>query len=179
MESFSRDGLQLAYEVYGDPSDRPFLLLHGLGADHAMWKPQIERYPGDGYYLIAPDVRGHGGSESVPQFTIDDCAADLAELLLERDVPSAAVCGVSMGGVIAQQLAIDYPDLVRAFVLADTFSSVRSPVARLNARAGEIGLSLLPGLLQWKSWSRTSTRPSRRNFRSTSAPCCFGPIPPN
>lgn len=150
MESFSRDGLQLAYEVSGDPSDRPVLLIHGLGADHGMWQPQIERYPEEGYSLIVPDVRGHGESESASQFTIEDCAADLAELLTERDVPNAAVCGVSMGGVIAQQLAIDYPDLVRVLVLADTFSSVRGPVARLNARAGEIGLSLLPGLLQWK-----------------------------
>lgn len=48
MKSYTRDGVDLAYEIAGDPADDPVLLLHGLGADHDKWKPQIERYPQDG-----------------------------------------------------------------------------------------------------------------------------------
>lgn len=155
----------MVYDVYGDPSDSRLLLIHGLGADHAMWKPQIDRYPEKGYYLIVPDIRGHGESDLAPQFTIEDCAADISDLLAEIEVQNAAVCGVSMGEVIAQQFAIDYPDLVRVLILADTFSNVHGPVARLNARAGEIGLSLLPGLLQWKIVESHFDAPEQEELR--------------
>lgn len=150
MRSFTHGGDELAYTVYGDRNDRPLLLVHGLGADHAMWRPQCAHFPDEGYFLIVPDVRGHGESERGEGFTIDAATADLVALLDEVGVEGASVCGVSMGGVLGQRFAIDHPDLVDALVLSDTFSGVHGPVARLNARAGEVGLSLLPGLLQWK-----------------------------
>lgn len=150
MRSFTHGDVELAYTVYGNPSDRPLLLVHGLGADHAMWRPQCTRYPDEGYFLIVPDIRGHGESDCDERFTMDDAAADLAALLGEVGVEGVTVCGVSMGGVLAQRLAIDHPNLVDALVLSDTFSGVHGAVARLNARAAEVGLSLLPELLQWK-----------------------------
>lgn len=150
MRSFRHEDVELAYAVHGNPNDRPLVLVHGLGADHAMWRPQCNRYPDEGYFLIVPDVRGHGASECAERFAIDDAAADLGALLGEVNVERAAVCGVSMGGVLAQRLAIDHSDRVDALVLSDTFSGVHGAIARLNARAGELGLSVLPGLLQWK-----------------------------
>lgn len=150
MQYFAQDGLRLAYEVYWEGGDEPLVLLHGLGADHAMWAPQVDRYSDAGYTLLVPDVRGHGESDGPATFSIDDCASDLAALLSERGLSSVSVCGVSMGGLIAQRFAIDHPEMVRALVLADTFSGIHGPIAQLNARAGEIGLSLLPGVLQWK-----------------------------
>lgn len=150
MNSVTRDGITLAYDTYGQPSDSPVLLLHGLGADHEMWAPQIERYPREELFLIAPDMRGHGESDEVAEFRIEDCADDVADLLDDLGLERVAVIGVSMGGLIAQQLAITHPDRVSTLILADTFSGVRGPLARLNARAAEIGLSLLPGMWQWK-----------------------------
>lgn len=165
MRSFTNGDVELAYAVYGDPSDRPLLLVHGLGADHAMWRPQCNRYPDEGYFLIVPDVRGHGESDCGERFAIDDAAADLEALLGEVGVERATVCGVSMGGVLAQRLAIDRPDLVDALVLSDTFSGVHGAVARLNARAGEVGLSLLPGLLQWKIVESHFNAPEHEQLR--------------
>ncbi len=165
MRSFTHGDIELAYDVYGDPNDRPLLLVHGLGADHTMWQPQCDRYPDEGHFLVVPDVRGHGESDSGERFAIDDAAADLAALLDEIGVERTTVCGVSMGGVIAQRVAIDYPDLVEALVLSDTFSGVHGTVARLNARAGEIGLSLLPELLQWKIVESHFNAPEHEQLR--------------
>jgi pimeloyl-ACP methyl ester carboxylesterase len=101
-------------------------------------------------YLIVPDLRGHGESDSPPEFTIQDSAADIAARLREKEEPNPAVCGVCLGGVVAQRLVLDHPDMVRCHILANTFSSVHGPIASLNARAGEIGLSvLLPGPNKW------------------------------
>lgn len=165
MRTFTRGGVELAYAIYGNPSDQPLLLVHGLGADHAMWRPQCNRYPDEGYFLIVPDVRGHGESDRGEGFTIDDAAADLVALLDEVEVERATVCGVSMGGVLAQRFAIDHPELVDALVLSDTFSGVHGTVARLNARAGEVGLSLLPGLFQWKIIESHFNAPEHERLR--------------
>jgi 3-oxoadipate enol-lactonase len=115
-----------------------------------MWAPQIRRYPREGYFLIVPDIRGHGESSPVPEFRIGDCATDVAGLLDELGLDKAVIVGVSMGGVVAQQFAISHPERIGGLVLADTFSGVRGSIARLNARAADLGLSLLPGLWQWK-----------------------------
>lgn len=165
MQYFAKDGLRLAYDIYGAEDDDPLVLVHGLGADHAMWTPQAGRYPDAGYTLEVPDVRGHGESDVPATFSIDDCASDLAALLSERDLTSASVCGVSMGGLIAQRFAIDHPEMVSALVLADTFSGIHGPIARLNARAGEIGLSLLPGVLQWKIVESHFDAPTQADLR--------------
>lgn len=60
-----RDGKRMYYETHGEPEKGTVLLIHGLGADHEMWKPQIERYPEKEYRVIVPDVRGHGKTDSV------------------------------------------------------------------------------------------------------------------
>ena len=163
--TFTRGDVELAYVVYGNPDDRPVLLVHGLGADHAMWRPQYNRYPDEGYFIIVPDVRGHGESTCGERFAIDDAAADLAALLGEVGVKRATVCGVSMGGVLAQRFAIDHPELVDALTLTDTFSGVHGAVARLNARAGEVGLSVLPGLVQWKIIESHFNAPEHEQLR--------------
>ncbi|OYR45842.1 alpha/beta fold hydrolase [Halorubrum sp. Ea8] len=163
--SFTHGDVELAYTVYGNPSDRPLVLVHGLGADHAMWRPQCTRYPDEGYFLIVPDVRGHGESDCGEGFAIDDAAADLAALLGEVGVERATVCGVSLVGVLSQRLAIDHPDLVDALVLSDTFSGVHGAVARLNARGSEVGLSLLPGVFQWKIIESHFNAPEHEQLR--------------
>lgn len=110
------DGVRLAYGLYGDP--RAILLLHGLGADRQMWAPQLARWPAEGFVLIAPDVRGHGRSQLVDPFRITDCAPDLDALLEHLRIPEADVVGVSMGGLIAQQLAVDFPSRVSRLVVS-------------------------------------------------------------
>lgn len=150
MNRISRDGVSIAYVTRGDPDGEPVVFVHGLGADHEMWGPQLRSYQESGFYLVAPDLRGHGASDSVSSFAIQDCADDLLTLLDELGLERAAVVGVSMGGTVAQRFAISNPDRVSKMVLVDTFSSVHGPIARLNARAAEIGLSILPPAWQWR-----------------------------
>ncbi|MDZ7722889.1 MAG: alpha/beta fold hydrolase [candidate division KSB1 bacterium] len=120
------NSVRLSFQTYGNPCNRAMLLIHRLGADGQMWGPQIKLFPDQGYYLIVPDVRGHGQSSEVETFSIEDCARDMVELIDHLGIETVTVVGVSMGGVIAQQLACDYPDALDKLILCDTFSAVRS-----------------------------------------------------
>jgi 3-oxoadipate enol-lactonase len=165
----SRDGVGLAYRVYGDPDDRPIVLVHGLGADFSMWQPQLDRYPDEGYFPIVPDVRGHGESDHVTDFEIEACADDLAAVLEDCDVDAAAIAGVSMGGLVAQQFAIRHPDRVDRLVLSDTFSSVHGLGARIAARLATAMLSIVPTGLQIRlvesQYGAPEDEPIRQYFR--------------
>ena len=142
------DHARLFSAAYGDPSNPPILLLHGLGADHEMWRPQIERYPQESLFVIAPDLRGHGRSEKPTVFTIAACARDLRDLLDQLEIERTAVVGVSMGGLVAQQFALDYPERLSRLVIADSFSCVRRPLERFNAWLGAFLLHFFPLRLQ-------------------------------
>jgi pimeloyl-ACP methyl ester carboxylesterase len=114
---------------YLDPNPsgpRAVLLLHGLGADSGSWALQLPVLAGAGYRPIAPDVAGFGLSPYDGRgWTIRRVAAQLAQLLEELDCTPAHLVGISMGGVIAQQLTLDFPGLVRRLVLANTFAVLR------------------------------------------------------
>lgn len=144
------DGMKLFYEALGERSHSPVLLLHGLGVDHQMWRPQISRYPSEGLFVIVPDVRGHGKSSIPPKFSIKDCARDMLELLEGVGVEKTNVVGVSMGGLIAQQLVCDYPEKVDRLIIVDSFSGVSSGVERFNAWLASFLLAVLPTGFQTK-----------------------------
>lgn len=101
--------LSLYYETHGDPTNPPILLIHGIGADHNMWKPQIDTLPQKGYFVIVPDLRGHGLSDIPETFLINDCAADMCALLDALHINRAHLVGVSMGGMVVQQLVANTP----------------------------------------------------------------------
>jgi 3-oxoadipate enol-lactonase len=147
FESF--DGTQLAYALFGQPGHTPLVLLHGLGCDHQMWEPQLAHYPTRGFFVIAPDVRGHGQSSPVEPFTVSDCARDLIALLDHLGIARAHLAGVSMGGLIVQQVACDFPERGDRLVIADSFSEVRTPTEKIAAWAQWLTIKLLPGLLAW------------------------------
>ena len=94
------DKVDLYYITHDNKTHKPTVLIHGLGADHEMWKPQIESYPEKGFYLIVPDIRGHGRSLKVNSFRIRDCARDISELLEHLGIKTANILGVNMGGVV-------------------------------------------------------------------------------
>jgi len=127
------DGLSLYCETHGDPSAPPVVLVHGLGADHEMWEPQIASFPRAGYFVIVPDLRGHGLSERPETFRIEDCARDIHDLLHGMRIPRAHLIGVSMGGMVAQRLVVDHPEAAISQVLVDSLSGVTRPMERFNA----------------------------------------------
>ena len=110
-----------------NPSGHPsVLLLHGLGADSNSWTLQLPALTGAGFRPIVPDVPGFGQSSyDGLGWSIRRMATQMADLLEELGIFPAHVVGLSMGGVIAQQFALDFPHLTRNLVLVSTFSVLR------------------------------------------------------
>ncbi len=138
------ENLSLHYQCYGDRNGPPLVLIHGIGADHDMWLPQTASYPEAGFYTVIPDLRGHSESDIPPDFRITDCARDLQELLDHLQVLQAHLAGVSMGGMVAQQFAMDFPDRILSLVIADSLSGVRTIQERFNAGLAAFLLKVVP-----------------------------------
>jgi 3-oxoadipate enol-lactonase len=106
----------------------PLVLLHGLGGDAGFWAAEIDAWA-PRHRLIAIDIRGSGATPaSTAQPSMADLADDVAAVLDDAGLVSADVLGFSMGGNVAQALALRHPQRVRRLVLASTF-------ARMNAQA--------------------------------------------
>lgn len=148
MEFTTLDGLAIQTLTFGSKSGTPVVLIHGIGADHDMWKPQFTSFPEAGYFTIIPDLRGHGASGVPEHFSIRDCANDLNALLDALGVKQAHLVGVSMGGMVAQQFTADFPQRVRSQVLVDSLSGATRPVERFNAGLAAFLLKFLPANLQ-------------------------------
>jgi pimeloyl-ACP methyl ester carboxylesterase len=109
--------IDLYYEIVGQ--GEPILFLHGLGSSTRDWEYQIEFFSKH-YKVVTLDVRGHGRSDkpsgpySIPLF-----AKDTAELIEALGIESTHVVGISMGGMIAFQLAVSTPSLVKSMVIVN------------------------------------------------------------
>jgi 3-oxoadipate enol-lactonase len=124
--AFGCDMTKLHY-LDPNPAGHPaVLLLHGLGADAASWTLQLPALTGAGFRPIATDTPGFGQSPFDGRgWNIRRMAADMASLLEELQTGPAHVVGLSMGGTIAQQFALDHPHLTRRLVLVSTFTILR------------------------------------------------------
>ena len=104
--------VELHYEVTGQGN--PIVFLHGLGSSGRDWEPQVTAFSGR-YQVITVDMRGHGQSDKPPgPYSIAGFAADAAGLMDALALGPAHVVGISMGGMIALQLALDAPERVRS-----------------------------------------------------------------
>lgn len=112
------NGIELYYEIHGD--GEPVLLLHGLGSSTLDWERQVAALA-SAYQAIAFDVRGHGRSEKPRErYTVQTFAADAAALIRHLRVGPVHVVGISMGGMIAFQLAVYAPELVQSLVIVNS-----------------------------------------------------------
>jgi pimeloyl-ACP methyl ester carboxylesterase len=128
-------GIELCYQTWGDPSDEPMLLVMGLSSPLTWWDPELcSMLARRGYYVITFDNRDVGRSSKLRErvtrrmlvrafsgghrvrapYTLVDMARDALGLLDHLGVESAHVVGVSMGGMIAQTVAIEAPTRVRS-----------------------------------------------------------------
>jgi 3-oxoadipate enol-lactonase len=118
MVTNSSNTVDLAYGEAGQ--GHPLVLLHGLGSSRNDWLMQLSAFI-PRFRTIAVDLRGHGGSPKPPgPYHLAQFAADVAQLLRRIDAYPAHILGISLGGAVAQQVALDYPELVRSLVLVNT-----------------------------------------------------------
>jgi len=154
MHHVSLQDVSLAVHTSG--SGLPVVLLHGFPLDHTMWCGQDPL--ADAVRLIVPDQRGFGASGGALPTSVAQLADDVIALLDALHVAEPAViCGLSMGGYVAEHVAARHPDRVRALVLVDTKLEADTPEARaarskLAATVGRVGQeavaeAMIPNLL--------------------------------
>ncbi|MDR6116907.1 pimeloyl-ACP methyl ester carboxylesterase [Aeromicrobium sp. SORGH_AS981] len=152
-------GIDLCYETFGDPTDPPVLLVMGLGGPMGWWDVAFcEQLVARGLFVVRYDNRDTGRSTKLrqhrvsridlakalvglttPPYTIGDLADDAFGLLDHLEIDAAHVVGVSMGGMIAQTMAVAHPERVRSLV------SIMSTTGRRTV--GYQNPKLLPALL--------------------------------
>lgn len=108
------------------PRDAPAILFaNSLGTDLRMWEGVTARLP---YRCIRFDKRGHGLSATpASDWTVEDAAADAMALLDHLQIPTAAIAGCSVGGMIAQAAAIHHPSRISALILSNTAAKIGTP----------------------------------------------------
>ena len=119
MPFINRDGAEIYYETHGEGP--AFLFCSVTGLDHQAWKfHQVEEFSRD-HKVILFDYRGTGKStKAIQHYSIKMFTDDAAAILKHLNVEQAVVCGHSMGGVVAQLLTLDYPQLVKRLILASS-----------------------------------------------------------
>jgi len=110
--------IQLYYEIHGNGD--PLLLIHGLGSSCRDWELQMEAFTTD-CRVVTFDLRGHGKSGKPPgPYSIPLFAEDTAGLISSLGLGPVHVLGISLGGMVAFQLALDFPDAVRSLIIVNS-----------------------------------------------------------
>ncbi len=117
----------LHYQLEG-PAAAPVLVLsNSLGTDLHMWDAQMPAFT-EHFQVLRYDTRGHGRSlVSAGPYSIEQNGRDVLALLDALDIPRASFCGLSMGGLIGQWLAINAPARIERLVLCNTAAKIGSP----------------------------------------------------
>lgn len=93
----------------------PLVLIHGLGSKKEMWKNQFEL--SESNRLIIPDLLGHGESNEVEKISMPNFAKNIIGLLDQLGIESAHFCGISLGGMVVQEVYRLFPERVRSMIL--------------------------------------------------------------
>jgi pimeloyl-ACP methyl ester carboxylesterase len=148
MAQVDSNGIQIEYETFGEPGSRPLLLIMGFAGQLIIWDEELcKQIAQRGYYVIRFDNRDVGLSTKIddagvpdimktiealmkgepvnPPYTIEDMADDAIGLLNALAIDKAHICGMSMGGLIAQTLAVNYPQ--RVLSLISIYSNMGDP----------------------------------------------------
>jgi pimeloyl-ACP methyl ester carboxylesterase len=154
------NGMKIAYETFGERGARPLIMVMGLGASMLLWHPDLcAMLAGRGFFVIRYDNRDVGrsthltdapppdlmgamtrGDVSSASYSLDDMAEDGFGLLDALDLTAAHVVGASMGGMIAQVMAVRHPERVRSLT---SIMSTPAP-ALTNPTPAAMGVLMQP-----------------------------------
>lgn len=125
MQFARLNGVTMHYQAIPAAAGKPRIVFaNSLGTDFRIWRDVVVRLAGD-YSVLLYDTRGHGLSgPGEPPYAIETLAGDLAALIELTGFGPAIVCGLSVGGLIAQELYRTRPELVQALVLCDTLPRI-------------------------------------------------------
>jgi 3-oxoadipate enol-lactonase len=162
MAFIRANGIVLHHQVFGNLDGPALVFLNSLGSDLRIWQ-QITPAFVDQFRIVLYDKRGHGLSDAPPApYSMDDHVDDLLCLLDALRVENATLVGLSVGGMIAQRMAIREPRRVTALILCDTAAKIGTPemwAERIAAVEGAGIESIADRILE--RWFTASFRDSR------------------
>jgi len=124
MPDITAGGQKLHYYAHRDGADRPpLVLVHGAGGSYMHWPAELRRLAGSTVYSL--DLPGHGGSPGPGRDTISGYAEVVREFAAALDLPPFVLAGHSMGGAIAQEFALTYPDRLAGIILVGSGARLR------------------------------------------------------
>lgn len=138
------NGIRIWTESFGDPNDVPLLLIMGASAQGIYWPEHlVQKFVDQGRFVIRYDNRDTGQSTcfdmAANPYTLDDLSADAVAILDAYGIDKAHVAGASMGGMIAQLLAINFPERLLSATLI-----MSSPISGGGGEIPELGAEDLP-----------------------------------
>ena len=172
MQFANVNGVTLHHQVIGAGEGRPTIVfVNSLGTDFRIWRDVVVALAGEAA-IVTYDKRGHGLSDiGASPYAMADHVGDLAGLLDRLEINNAVICGVSVGGMIAQGLHAARPDLVRALILCDTAHKIGDAAlwnGRIDAVMGSGIESLADGIMElWFTPAfRTPDNPAYAGYRN-------------
>jgi pimeloyl-ACP methyl ester carboxylesterase len=169
MPTAQVNGIKLHYESQG--SGPPLVFIHGLGSCLEDWEHQVPHFS-KRYRVITLDLRGHGRSDKPPAgYSMQLFASDIAMLLTYLRLEPAHIVGISLGGGIAFQLALDSPEIVRTLTVVNSapeafFKTFKEKFAiwMRYAIINTMGLQKLGGILAEKLFPNPEEAAEKRKF---------------
>ncbi len=158
------NGVTIHYRLTGRQDGLPLILVNSLGTDLRIWEGVLPHL-GSRYWALTYDKRGHGLSDApAGPYSLDDHAADLLGLACHAGFEGFAICGISVGGMIAMRVASKHPDKVRVLVLCDT-AAVIGTAASWNERIAAVeagGMAAISEAVieRWVSPGYRTSRPA-------------------
>jgi 3-oxoadipate enol-lactonase len=174
------NGIGMNYELSGRKGAPVVMLSHSLGSSLIMWDPQRKALEPH-FRVLRYDIRGHGKSEAPPgAYTLELLSEDAVALLDLLEIEKVHWVGLSMGGMIGQSVALNYPGRLQSLALCDTAAAI-APEAqpiwqeRIDAvREKDVASQLAPTMERWFTPSFLNLNPDmlgviRKEFLATPA----------
>lgn len=132
MPTFISNDATINYATFGDANKPAVIFSNSLGTNYGMWQQQFNHFKNN-YFVICYDTRGHGAS-TAPQgpYSIEQLGQDVIHLLDHLNINKATFCGISMGGLTGQWLAIHQPERFNHVIVCNTAAKIGQEQAWLD-----------------------------------------------